>query len=194
MSIELMMTPNHFILCHPLLLLPSIFPSIRVFPNGQVFTSGSRTIWASASISVLPMNIQNWFPLELTGLICLQSKGLLRVFSSNKIWKNHFLGTQIFLWSNSHIHTWLLKKYRFDYICWHFFGKVMSLLFNMLSRFVIAVLPRSKCLLISWLQSPSAVILEPKKIKFVTFHCFPISLPWSDGTGWHDLRFLNVEF
>ena len=74
-----------------------------------------------------------------------------------------------------------------------FVSKIISLLFNMLSRFVIAFLPRSKCLLISWLQSPSAVILEPKKIKSVCFHCFPIYLPWSDGTRCHDLRFLNVE-
>ena len=76
-----------------------------------------------------------------------------------------------------------------------FVGKVMSLLFNMLSRFVIAFLPRSKLLLISWLQSPSAVILEPPKIKFVTvFQCFPIYLPGSDGARCHDLSFLNIEF
>ena len=75
-----------------------------------------------------------------------------------------------------------------------FVGKVMSLLLNMLSRFVIAFLPKNKCLLISWLQSPSAVILEPKKIVSHYFHCFPIYLPWSDGTRCHDLRFLNVEF
>ena len=73
-----------------------------------------------------------------------------------------------------------------------FVGKVMSLHFNILSRFVIAFLPRRKRLLISWLQSPSTVILEPKKIKVC--HCFPIYLPWSDGTGCHDLSFLNVEF
>ena len=77
-----------------------------------------------------------------------------------------------------------------------FVGKVMSLLFNMLSRLVITFLPRSKCLLISWLQSPSAVILEPPPQSKVChcFHCFPIYLPWSDGTGCHDLSFLNVEF
>ena len=74
-----------------------------------------------------------------------------------------------------------------------FVGKVMSLLLNMLSRLVITFLPRSKCLLISWLQSPSAVILEPKKICYY-FHCFPIHLPGSDGTKCHDLSFLNVEF
>ena len=74
---------------------------------------------------------------------------------------------------------------------WTFVGKVMSLLFNMLLRLVIAFFPRSKHLLISWLQSPSAVILEPKKIKSVTFHFFPICLPWSDGTGCHDLHFFR---
>ena len=78
---------------------------------------------------------------------------------------------------------------------WTFVGKVMSLLLNMLSRLVITFLPRSKHLLISWVQSPSAVILEPKKIKsFTVFHCFPINLPGSDETGCHDLSFLNVEF
>ena len=76
---------------------------------------------------------------------------------------------------------------------WTFVGKVTSLLFNMQSRLVITFLPRSKRLLISWLQSPSAVILEPRKINSASFHCFPIYLPWSDGTGCHDLSFLNVE-
>ena len=77
---------------------------------------------------------------------------------------------------------------------WTSVGKVMSLLFNMLSRLVITFLPKSKCLLLSWLQSPSAVILEPRKIKSGTvFYCFPIYLPGSDGTGCHDLSFLNVE-
>ena len=75
---------------------------------------------------------------------------------------------------------------------WTFVGKVMSLLFNMLSRLVITFLPRSKRLLISWLQSPSAVILEPPQNK--VSHCFPIYFPWSDGTGCHDLSFLNVSF
>ena len=78
---------------------------------------------------------------------------------------------------------------------WTFIGKVVSLLFNMLSKLVIAFLPRSKCLLISWLQSPSPVILEPKNIKDChCFHCFPFYLPWNDGTRCHDLSSLNVEF
>ena len=113
------------------------------------------------------MNIQYWFPLGLTGLISLQSKGLSRVFSNTTVQRHQFFGSQLSLWSNSHIHTWLLKK-TIALIRWTFVGKVVSLLFNMLSRLVIAFLPKSKCLLISWLQSPSAVILEPKKIKCVT--------------------------
>ena len=77
---------------------------------------------------------------------------------------------------------------------WTFVDKVMSLLFKMFSRLVIAFLPRSKHLLISWLQSSCTVILEPKKITTRCFHCFPIYLPWSAGTGCHGLSFLNVEF
>ena len=77
---------------------------------------------------------------------------------------------------------------------WTFVGEVISLLFNMLSRLVIAFLPRSKRLLISWLQSLSAVILEPKKIVCHCFHCFPIYLPWSDATRCHDLSFLKVKW
>ena len=85
MSIELMMPSNHFILCHPLSLLPSIIPSIRVFPMSWLFASGGQSIGASASASLLQMSIQDWFPLVLTGLISLQSKGLSRVFSSTTI-------------------------------------------------------------------------------------------------------------
>ena len=77
---------------------------------------------------------------------------------------------------------------------WTFVGKVMFLLFNKLSRLVITFLPRSKCLLISWLHSPSAVILQPPKIVCHCFHCFPIYLPWSDGTRCHDLGFWMLSF
>ena len=119
-----------------------------------------KVIGASASASVCPMNIQGWFPSGLTGLISLQSKGLSRVFSSTTIRRHQFFGIQPSLWSNSHIYTWILEKSQPTFV-----SKVMSLLFNMLSRLVIALLPRSKHLLISQLQSPTAVILEPKKIK-----------------------------
>ena len=111
------------------------------------------------------MNIQDWFPLGLIGLISLQSKGLSRVFSNTTVQKLEFFKSQPSLRSNFHIHTWLLEK---PYLSLYGPLSVMALLFNMLSRFVIAFLPRRKRLLISWLQSPSAVILKPKKIKSVT--------------------------
>ena len=109
-SIESMMPFNYLILCCPLLLLPSIFPSIRVFPMSRLFKSGGQNIGASDSASILPMNIQGWFSLGLTALIFLQSKGLSRVFSSTTIQKHQFFSVQPSLWSNSHIHTWLQEK------------------------------------------------------------------------------------
>ena len=110
MSIESVMPSNHLILCHPLLLLPSIFPCIKVFPISQSFTSGGQSIRVSALASVLPMNIQDWFPLGMTGWISLQSKGLSRVFSNTTAQKYQFFCAQLYLWSNSHIHTWLPEK------------------------------------------------------------------------------------
>ena len=104
------MPSNHLILCHHLLFLPSISPASESFPMSQFFTSGRQSIGASASASVLPMNIQDWFPLKWTGLISLQSKGLSRVFSNTTVQKHQFFGAQLSLWSNSHIYTWLLEK------------------------------------------------------------------------------------
>ena len=135
-----------------------------------LFKSDGQSV--GASVSVFPMNILGWFLLGLTGLISLLSKGLSRVFSSTTIRKHQFFGTQPSLWSNSHIHTQLLEK-TIALIRWTYVGRVMSLLLNTLFSFVIAFLPRSKCLLILWLQAPSAVILEPKKIKSVTASNFP---------------------
>ena len=109
-----------------------------------------------------PLNIQGWFPLGLIGLISLKSKGLSRVFANTAIWKHQFFSTQPSLWSRSYIHTWLLEK---PYLCQ---PSNVSVFFNMLLMFVIAFLPRSKHLLISWLQPSSTVILEPPKIKSVT--------------------------
>ena len=97
MSITSVMLTNHLILCHPLLLLPSIFPSIRVFSVSQFFTSGSQNIGVSASASVLPMSIQDWFPLGWIGWISLQSKGLSRVFSNTTVQKHQFFGAQLCL-------------------------------------------------------------------------------------------------
>ena len=111
MSIESVMPSNHLILCHALLLLPSIFPSIRVFSNESDFCiRWPKSIWVSASSSVLPMNIQDWFPLGWAGWISLQSKGLSRVFSSTTVGKHQFFGTQLSLWFSSHIHAWLQEK------------------------------------------------------------------------------------
>ena len=133
------MPSNHLILCRPLFLLPSIFPRIRVFFNESALHI--RFCWstgASASASVLPMNIQGWFPLGLTGLISLLSKRLSRVFSSTTTWKHQFFGTQPYLSSNFHIHTWLLERPKL-WLYGPLSAKLMSLLFNMLSRFVIAL-------------------------------------------------------
>jgi len=97
MSIESVMPSNHLILCHPLFLLPSIFPSIRVFQMSQLFTSGGQSIGVSASASDLPMNTQDWSPLGWTGWISLQSKGLSRVFSNTTVQKHQFFGVQLSL-------------------------------------------------------------------------------------------------
>ena len=109
MSIASLMPPNPLMLCC-FLFLPSIFPSTRSLPLSQFFASVGQSIGVSVSASVLPMNVQDWFPFGWTGWISLQSKGLSRVFSNITVQKNQFFGTQLSLWSNSHIHTWLLEK------------------------------------------------------------------------------------
>ena len=152
-QIHLHWVSDDFQPCCPLsslLLLPSVFPNIRVFSNELVFTSDGQSIGVSAS--VLPMNIQDWFPIWLTGLISLQSKELSRIYSNTTVQKHQFFGTQLSLRSNSHIHISLSIR--------TFVSRLMSLLFNMLSTLVIAFLPRSKHLLISfshhlqWFWSP----------------------------------------
>ena len=136
----------------------------------QLFASGGQSIGVSASTSVLPMNTQDQSPLGWTGWISLQSKGFSRVFSNT-------VGKSVQFFSSSkasilRLSAFFIVQFSHPYMTigktipltrWTFVGKVMSLLFNMLSRLVIAFLPRSKGLLISWLQSPSAVILEPQK-------------------------------
>ena len=163
MSIESVMPSSHLLLCRPLLLLPWIFPSIRVFSNESALCIRWQRIGISASTSVLPMNTHDWSPLRWTGWISLQPKGLSRVFSKQQFKSINssalsFLCSPTLISIHDHGKTVVLNR-------WIFVGKVMSLLFNMLSRLVITFLPRSKRLLISWLQSPSAVILEPQKIK-----------------------------
>ena len=176
MSIELVMPSNHLILYHPLLLPPSIFPSIRVFSNESVLLIRWPKYW-SFSFNFSPSN-------EYSGLISARVDwfDLLAVQGTLKsLLQHHSSKTSILRCSALSIaqlsqpcmttgKTIALNR-------WTFVGKVMSLLFKMLSRLIIAFLPKSKCLLISWLQSPSAVILEPKKIVSYCFHCFPIYLP-----------------
>ena len=156
------------------------FPALGCFQMSQFFTSGGQSIGVSASTSVLPMNILDWFPLGWTDWIALLSKGPSRVFSSIRFESISSLALSLLYGpALTSIHdSWktiaLIRQ--------TFVGKVMSQLFNTLSRLVIAFLSMTKRFLISWVQSPSAVTLEPKKIVSHHFHCFPIYLPLSDGT------------
>ena len=164
-SNESVMPSNHLILCRPLLLLPSIFPSIRVFSNALCITWPKY--W-SFSFSISPSN-------EYSGLISFRIDwfDLLAVQGTLKSLFQHHSSKLSILWCSAffmvHLsHSYLTTGKIIALTRRNFVGKVMSHLFNMLSRLVIAFLPRSKRLLISWLQSPSAVSLEPKKIKSVT--------------------------
>ena len=147
--------PSHPVI--PFSSCPQSLPASGSFPMSQFFTAGGQSIGVSASASALPMNIQSCFHLGLTGLISLQSKGLSRVFSNTTVQKHQFFSAQPSLWLNSYIHILITGKTTALTIQ-SFAGKVMSLLFNTLSRFIIAFISRSKWLLISWLQSPSAMI------------------------------------
>ena len=167
MSIASVMLSNHLILCHLLLFPPSIFPSIRVFSSESVLCTRWPKYW-SFSFSISPSNgysglisfrIDRWDLLAIQGTL----KGLLQHHNSKTsiLWHSAFFTVQL-------SHPYMTTRKTIALTRWTFGGKVMSLLFNMLSRLVIAFLPRSKHLLISWLQSPSAVILEPQKIKSLT--------------------------
>ena len=118
MSIELVMPSHHLVLCHPLFLLPSVFPRIGVSLMSQLFASGGQSIRALALASVVPVNVKDWVPLGWTGLIFLHSKGLSRVFSNTTVQKHQFFSAQLsfYIYPNSHIHTWLLENL-LD-LCW----------------------------------------------------------------------------
>ena len=162
------------------------FPASGFFPMSQFFTSHGQSIGASASASVLSMNIQDWLPLAMTGWISLQCTGLQHHSSKASILQpSAFFMIQF---SHSYMTTWkTIALTRQTHV-----GKAMSLLFNTLSRLAIAFLLRNKCPLISWLQSPSAVIFEAQENKVC--YCLPIYLPWNYGTRCHDCHFFNVEF
>ena len=155
---------NHLILCHPLLLLPSIFPSIRVFSNESVHHIRWPKYW-SFSFSISTCN-------EYSGLISYRTDwlDLLAIQGTLKCLIQHHSSKALILWCSaflivefSHPYPYVTTGKTIALTMWTFVGKVMSLLFNMLSKLVIAFLPRSKNLLISWLQSPSAVIWNPQK-------------------------------
>ena len=161
------MPSNHLILCRPLLILPSIFPSIRVFSNESALRIRWPKYW-SFSFNISLSNEHPgliYFMMDWLDLLAVQGtlKSLLQHYSSKAsiLWRSAFFIVQL-----SHPHMTPGKT--ITWTRWIFVNKVMSLLFNMLSMLVITFLPRSKHLLISWLQSPSAVILEPPKIKSAT--------------------------
>ena len=167
------MPSNHLILCRPLLLPLSIFPSIRVFSNESVLQIRWPKCW-SFSFTISPSNeYSGLISFRMDWLDLLAVQGTLKSLLQHHSQKDQFFSAQSSLWSNSHIHTRLLKTIA---LTMDFFGKVISLLFHMLSRLVIAFLPKSKHLLISWLQSPLAMILEPKKIKSATVSALPLSI------------------
>ena len=185
---------NHLILCPLLLLLPSIFPSIRVFSNEPAlhirwpkYWKFSFSISLSNEYSGLIFFRIDWFDLRAV-------QGTLKSLLQHPSSKASILQcTAFFIVQLSHPYMTTGKTIALTRRT--FVGKVMSLLYNRLSRLVIAFLPRSKHLLISWLQSPSAVIFGAQENKVChCFRCFPIYLPRSDGTRCHDLSFLNVEF
>ena len=175
MSIESMMPSNHLILYCPFLLLPSIFPSIRVFSNESFLRIRWPKYW-HFSFCISHSNEYSGlisFRMDRLDLLAVQGtlKSLLQDYSS----KASILQCLAFFIVQLS-HPCMTAGKPIALIRQTFVGKVMSLLFNMLSRLIIAFLPRSEHLLNPWLQSPSAVILEPKKIKSDTFHCFPIYL------------------
>ena len=176
--------------CCPLLLLPPIPPSIRVFSNESTLRMRWPRCW-SFSFSVSLSNEQpGLISFRMDWLDLLAVQGTLRSRLQHHSSKASIFQCSAFF-TVQLSHSYMTMGKTIALTRWTFVGTVMSLFLNMLSRLVITFLPRSKHLLISWLQSPSAVILEPPKNK--VWHCFPIYLPWSDGTGCHDLSFLNVE-
>ena len=162
MSIKSVMPSSHPVLGHPLLLLPSIFPSIRVFSNESTLCMKWRSIGVSGSTSVLPVNTQGLMSFRMDWLDLLAVQGTLKSLLQHHSWKASILQHSAFF-TVQLSHPYKTTGKTIALTRWTFVGKVMSLLLNMLSRLVITFLPRSNHLLISWLQSPSVVILEPQK-------------------------------
>ena len=183
------MLSNHLILCCPLLILPSILPSIRIFSNELALHIRWPKYW-SFSFSISPSSEYSGlisFRIDWLDLLAVKwtLKSPLQHYNSKASDLRH---SPFFMAQLSHPYMTTGKTIALT--MGTFVSKVMSLLFNMLSRFVIDLLPRSKCLLIAWLQSPSAVILKPKKIVCNHFHLFPFSLPF----GTFSLRQCYIGF
>ena len=190
MSIKLVMPSNHLILCHPLLLLPSIFPSIRVFSNKAALHIRWPKYW-SFSFSISPCN-------EHTGLISFRMDwlDLLAVQGTFKSLPQHHSSNAPILQCSAFFIVQLSHAYMTTTIAltrMTFSGKIISLLFNIMSRLVTTFLPRSKCPLFHGCSHHLQWFWRPKNKVCHYFHCFSIYLPWSDGIRCHDLSFLNVE-
>ena len=195
MSIKTVMPSSHLMFCRPLLLLPPILPRIRVFSNESTLPMRWPKYWSFS----LNISTSNEYPglisfrMDWLDLLAVQGtlKSLLQHHSSKAsiFQRSAFFTVQL-------SHPSMTTGKTIALVRQTFVGKVMSLLFSMLSRLVLTLLPRIKCLLILWLHSISAVILEGSPLNKVShcFHCFPIYLPWSDVNRCHDLKFLNVEF
>ena len=178
MSIKSVIHPTISSFVAPFSSCPQSFPASGSFLMSWPLASGGQSVGASASASVLPMNIQGWFPLGLIGW-CLCYPRDSQVFFRTTVWRHQFFGSQPSLWLS---HLYMMTGKNIAFSIWTFVCKAIFLLFNMLSRSVIALLPRSKHLWISWLQSLPAVILEPKKIKSVTASTFShlFAMKWWD--------------
>ena len=194
MSIALVMLSSHLILwLLLLLLLSSIFPSIRDFSDE--FTSDDPNTGASASASVLSTSIQGWFPLRMTGLVPLMFKGLSEVFSSITVQRHKFLGILPSLWSSSHNRTRPLgRPWPWLYI-WTFVSSNISA-FSTLSRFIIAFLPTKKQLSSDFMAAVTICSDFRSQEEEIChyFHLFPFYLTWSNGARCHDLSFFKPEF
>ena len=187
MSIESVMPSNHLILCCPLLLLPSIFPSIRVFSSESVLYNRWPNYW-SFSLSISPSKeYSGLISFRMDWLDLLGVQGTLKSLLQHHSWKASILWHSAFFRVQLS-HPYMTTGQTIALTRWTFVGKVMFLLFNMLSRLVIAFLLRSKHLFMAEITIFSDFGAPQNEVCYC-FHCFPICLPWSDGTGCHDLSF-----
>ena len=195
MSIDLVMPSCHLILCRPLLFLSPVAPSIRIFSNESAFRIRWPKYWSFSFRISLSNEYSGFISFRMDWFDLLAVQGILKGLLQQHISKASILQCLAFFRVQL-LHPYTTTGKTIALTRWTLVSKVMSLLLNVLSRLVITFLPRSKRLLISWLQSPSAMILEPPSLPKIChcFHCLPIYLPWSDGTGCHDLSVLKVEF